>query len=556
MEGFASGAAAVRGAPAGKGGGGSSEPTGPDALGFKAQDRQVAAGGKLADPEKWKRADPPFEAYGRLRREALAGAKPKPDDNFRWRSHGLFWVAPAQDGYMCRMRIPNGILTHWQFAAVADLVDRHSNGRYTHVTTRANLQARELPPEQAPLFIEGLAEIGIIPKGTGADNIRNVTGSAAAGIDPQELLDTRSYAKAWNHHILNTREMMGLPRKFNVAFDGGGIVPTLEDTNDIGFQAVEVMEGAGVEPGVWFRLALGGITGHRDLARDTGIVLKPEDATRVADAIIRVFAEHGKRTDRNKSRMKYVLDEWGYDKYLAAVEEKLGGPLARVDPALVKPRPATDRFAHIGVHPQKQPGLNWVGVTVPVGRLSTDQMRSLAAIAREAGDGDIRMTVWQNLMISGVPDARLDDVKANIEAIGLDWRASSVRAGLVACTGNWACRFAASDTKGTALAIADHVEPRIDLDTPVNIHVTGCHNSCAQHYIGDIGLIGAKVAVGEDGAIGRLLYKDVVKEETPARVEKLLAAYMANRKGPEEGFQAFTTRHEVDDLTRMAEAAR
>lgn len=427
LEGFASGAAAVR-FPGG--GGGASEPTGPDALGFKAQDRQVAEGGKLADPEKWKRADPPFEAYARLKAEALDGKKPKPDDNFRWRFHGLFWVSPAQDGYMCRMRIPNGILTHWQFATVADLIDRHSPGRYAHVTTRANLQARELPPEEAPLFIEGLAEIGIIPKGTGADNIRNVTGSATAGIDPQELLDTRTYAKAWNHHILNTREMFGLPRKFNVAFDGGGIIPTLEDTNDVGFQAIEVGEGAPVEPGIWFRLALGGITGHRDLARDTGAVLRPADAVRVADAIIRVFAEHGKRTDRNKSRMKYVLDEWGFEKYLAAVEEKLGGPLQRLDATHVKPRPVQDRAAHLGVHPQKQPGLNWVGVTVPVGRLSTDQMRVVAEIARAAGDGDVRLTVWQNLILSGVPDAKVEDVKANLVAVGLGWQASPVRAGL------------------------------------------------------------------------------------------------------------------------------
>ena len=193
LEGFASGAAATRFPGAGVGG--PAEPTGPDAIGLRAQDRQVAAGGKLADPEKWKRADPPFEAYARLRAEALAGQKPKPDDNFRWRFHGLFWVAPAQDGFMCRMRIPNGILTHWQFAAVADLLDRYAAG-YTHVTTRANLQAREIAPEHAPLFVEGLADVGIVPKGTGADNIRNVTGSATAGIDPGEILDTRPFARA------------------------------------------------------------------------------------------------------------------------------------------------------------------------------------------------------------------------------------------------------------------------------------------------------------------------------------------------------------------------
>ena len=129
-------------------------------------------------------------------------------------------------------------------------------------------------------MVEGLADIGIIAKGAGADNIRNVTGSATAGIDPQELIDTRPHARAWHHYILNHREMYGLPRKFNIAFDGGGAVATLEDTNDIGFQAVEVAEGAPVEPGVYFRLALGGITGHKDFARDTGVILRPADASR------------------------------------------------------------------------------------------------------------------------------------------------------------------------------------------------------------------------------------------------------------------------------------
>ena len=166
---------------------------------------------------------------------------------------------------MCRLRIPNGILTHWQLAGVADLAERYGGG-YAHVTTRANLQIREIEARDAVALIEGLADLGITTKGSGADNIRNVTGSPTAGIDPQELIDTRPFARAWHHHILNHRELYGLPRKFNVAFDGGGAIPVLEDTNDIGFTAVTVREGAGVEPGVWFRLALGGITGHQDFA--------------------------------------------------------------------------------------------------------------------------------------------------------------------------------------------------------------------------------------------------------------------------------------------------
>ena len=155
---------------------------------------------------------------------------------------------------MCRLRIPNGILKHWQFAGVADLAERYGGG-YAHVTTRANLQIREIEPKNAVAMVEGIQDLGLCSRGSGADNIRNVTGTPTAGIDPQELIDTRPYAREWHFHILNDRALYGLPRKFNVGFDGAGVIPVLEDTNDIGFAAVEVKDGFGVAPGVWFRLA-------------------------------------------------------------------------------------------------------------------------------------------------------------------------------------------------------------------------------------------------------------------------------------------------------------
>src|SRR5207244_4132765 len=150
-----------------------------------------------------------------------------------------------------------------------------------------------------------------------------------------------------------------------------------------------------------------------------GVILRPDDATRVADAIVRVFTEHGDRTDRNKARLKYLLDGWGFEKFLAEVEKKLGTPLRRLDASFAEPRPAVDRHGHIGVHRQKQPGLNWIGVVLLVGKLTADQMHVLAAIAAEIGDGDIRLTVWQNLLLSGVPDAKIDEAKSRIEAAGL-----------------------------------------------------------------------------------------------------------------------------------------
>jgi ferredoxin-nitrite reductase len=566
LEGFVSGLSASRIArtnvPA------KSEPVGPDAIHFKAQDRTVAAGGKLADQEKWKREEHPFDSYPRLVKQAENNEAPKPADNFRWRYYGIFYVAPTQSSYMCRMRIPNGILKHWQFVGVADLAENFA-GPYAHVTTRANLQIREIEPKNAINVIEGLQDLGLCSRGSGADNIRNVTGTSTAGIDPQELLDTRAYAKAWHYHILNERALYGLPRKFNVAFDGAGRIATLEETNDIAFQAVEVREGFGVEPGIYFRLSLGGITGHKDFARDTGVILKPNEAIGIADAIVRVFIENGDRTNRNKSRLKYVLDAWGFDKFLSVVEERLGRKLARVPAEAIAPRPIYDRLAHIGVHPQKQPGLNWIGVALKLGKLSPEQIRGLAKLAADFGDGDIRLTVWQNLLISGVADADVATVVAAIDALGLATATSAIRAGLISCTGATGCRFAAAHTKENADEIAAWCEERVPLETPVNIHLTGCHHSCAQHYIGDIGLIGARVPINDDGdtvagyhvhvgggfgtdaVIARELLQNVKAEDAPQTIERVLKAYVENRASDDEKFINFAKRHDVEVLRRL-----
>lgn len=546
------------------------EPTGPDAVHIKAQDKVIASGKKLADQEKFKRDEHPFDAYPRLRQQALDNAPPSPADNFRWRYFGIFYVAPTQDSYMSRLRIPNGIMKHWQLSGLADLADELC-GPYSHVTTRANLQLREIPPKNVTKLIEGIQDLGLCSRGSGADNIRNVTGTPTAGIDPQELIDTRPYAREWHYHILNDRSLYGLPRKFNVAFDGAGRIAVLEETNDIAFTAFEVKDGFGVEPGVWFRLGLGGITGHKDFAKYSGIVVKPEDATAVADAIVRVFIEHGDRTNRNKARLKYVLDAMGHDGFLKLVEERLKTPFARVPEEAFAPRPAADRMAHVGVHKQKQDGFNWIGVSLTLGKLTCDQIRGLAKVAKDLGDGEIRLTVWQNLLIPGVRDENVALAIAAIKQIGLAVGASHIRAGLIACTGNAGCRFAASNTKRHAAEIGDWCEPRVDMDKPVNIHVTGCHHSCAQHYISDIGLIGARVPVGEedtvegyhlftgggfgpDADVGQEVYHDLKAEDAPKTVEGLLKAYITHRSSSDETFLSFARRHDGETLRKLADA--
>ena len=574
LEGFASGLQISR-VGRGLGGGAAakanSEPTGPDAAHIKAQDRVTAGGKKLADQEKFKREEHPFDAYPRLKAQALENAPPSPADNFRWRYYGLFYVAPAQDSYMCRLRIPNGILKHWQFAGMADLAERLC-GPFSHVTTRANLQVREIPPKHAVALIEGIQDLGLCSRGSGADNIRNVTGTPTAGIDPQELLDTRPFAREWHYHILNDRSLTGLPRKFNVAFDGAGRIAVLEDTNDIAFAAVAVRDGFGVEPGIWFRLGIGGITGHKDFAKETGIIVKPEHATKVADAIVRVFIDLGDRTNRLKARLKYVIDTMGMEKFLVAVEEKLGHAFTRVPPEAFAPRPAFDRMAHIGVHAQKQAGLNWIGVALPLGKVTCVQMRALAKLAADLGDGDIRLTVWQNLLIPGVPDENVALATAAIEALGLAVKASQIRAGLIACTGRAGCKFGNADTKRTAAAIGDWCDTRVEVDTPINIHLTGCHHSCAQHYISDIGMIGARIAVGDtddtvdgfhiltgggfgpEAELGQEVYHDLRADAVPQTVERLLKAYVAHRASPDETFLGFARRHDGETLRKLADA--
>ena len=532
-----------------------------------AQDRTVASGGKLTAEEEAKRKKHPLDRFDDLTAMASERRFPKGTDIFLSKFFGLFYVAPAQNAFMCRLRIPGGILNAHQFRGVASIAEDLGGG-YTDITTRANLQIREIGPDKPPEVLTRLTDIGLTSRGSGADNIRNVTGSPTAGIDPQELIDTRPHARALHHFILHHRELYGLPRKFNIAFDGGGRVVVLEDTNDIAFTAVQVAESFGAPPGVYYRLALGGITGHHDFARATDVIVAPAETTRVAEAVLRVFIAEGDRTDRTKARLKYVLDRWGIAKFLDAMEEFLGSKLMRVDPAAILPRPGQDKHGHVGVHTQKQPGLNYVGVVIPQARMQAAIMRGLADIAERFGSGTLRLTVWQNLLISDIPDARLDHALAAIAALGLDWRASPLRGGLVACTGNVGCKFSASDTKRHATELVDWLEPRITIDQPLNIHLTGCHHSCAQHYVADIGLLATKVEQGDEmiegydllvgggaGAhqsLGRLVRKSVPFAHLPPLILSLLTAWTEQRD-PSEDFQSWTTRQSDECLAALCD---
>jgi ferredoxin-nitrite reductase len=466
---------------------------------------------------------------------------------------------------MCRLRIPNGILSSHQMRGLAELADRFGGG-YADVTTRANLQIREIRARDLLSVLIGVQDLGLHTRGAGADNIRNVTGTPTAGIDVQELIDTRPLARELHHYILHHRELYGLPRKFNIAFDGGGTVSSLEDTNDIGFAAVRSRAASGASAGVGFRVLLGGITGHGDFARDSGILLEPRECVPAAAAMVKVFIEHGDRTDRKKARLKHLLERWGVPRFLEETEKRLGSPLRRVPENDCEPRGPVLKHAHVGLHPQKQAGLVYAGVVLPVGRMTGAQMRGLASTAEKHGSATIRLTVWQNVLISDIPRQRAEAVAHEVEAIGLSTSASNVRAGLVACTGNRGCRYSSTDTKAHALEVARHVESRVRLDEPVNIHFTGCSHSCAQHSIGDIGLLGTKVQVGEEMAegyhvfvgggygaersLGREVYRSVPFAGVPALIERMLRAFLERRVG-KESFRDFVSSRSTPELLEI-----
>lgn len=531
----------------------------------------------LTRQELWKRELHGLDAWDRLLEHAEQNRFPDAADTFRFRYHGLFYVAPAQNSFMLRCRIPAGELTAAQLSGLAALTDDFGDGKAA-VTTRSNLQIRGIAPRHLVQVVTRLQSLGLTSRGSGVDNVRNITASPTAGFDPQELLDTRPYAHALHHYILNHRDLYDLPRKFNVAFEGGGSIDTVADTNDIGFMAVTVPPDTTgtaltdpapipLEPGVHFRLELCGITGHRQLATDTGLVIPPSQAIAVAAAMIRVFIAHGDRTDRKKARLKYLVDRWGIPKFLEETQKKLSFPLVLLPLDRCQPRPPAIKHGHLGTYRQRQPGLNYLGVVVPVGLLTSRQMRRLADLASNYGSGHLRLTPWQNLLIPDLPDAFVPTVQRQLVRIGLHHRAESVTGGLVACTGNAGCQWAATATKAHALALARHLEPRVPLDRPINIHLTGCPNSCAQHYVGDIGLQGVKVpsgsataegyhvvlggGTGAESGIGRQVFTALPFEQIPPLLERLLLHYQ-NHRQPGESFTEFTRRHDLDALQQMA----
>jgi ferredoxin-nitrite reductase len=519
----------------------------------------------LCQQEIWKLEQHGLDIWDKLLAHAEVNKFPDKADTFRFRYHGLFYVAPAQDAFMLRCRVPAGQLTAEQFRGLSEIAEDWGKG-YADITTRANIQIREIAPKHIVKVLLKLQELGLTSRGSGVDNVRNITASPTAGIDPAEIINTQPYAKALHYYILNNRDLYDLPRKFNVAFEGGESISVVADTNDIGFVATRVKEGAEVPAGVYFRVQLAGITGHRQFAADAGILVRPEQSVAVGAAILRVYIEHGDRTNRKQARLKYLIDRWGIPKFVEEVEKKLSFPLIFFPlEKCVPPHPPV-LHGHLGVYKQSQKNRNYIGVAIPVGRLRVRQMRRIADLARNYGSGELRLTVWQNLILPNIPDGFVETVKRSLVRIGLHYEATSITGGVIACTGNTGCKFAATNTKGQAVELARYLERKLHLDQPISIHLTGCPNSCAQHYIGDIGLLGVKIGQNEnqqeayhvffggragfEQQLGKQVFHGVAFSELPALLEKVMKIYLERRSG-NETFIQFVTRHEVSRLQEI-----
>jgi len=517
----------------------------------KTEDEEI----HLTAEERLKNEEHPLDSHYRILENARQNKAPEKDEVFRFKSSGLFYLTPVKDAFMARLRIPGGVVKTYQLREIAHIASEITTG-YVQITTRANFQIRLIKPKDTPEFLRRIQSVGLHTKGAGADNIRNLTNNPTAGIDPHELIDCTPFVNELADFILAHREFYNLPRKFNIAFDGGGLIGSVEDTNDIGVKAVRHGETVG------FRIALGGATGHQAFAKDLGVLVAPEEIVKVVVAIIRVFIAHGNRTDRKKARLKHLLESWSLEKYLEETEKVLGYsiPRASLDHALIEYPSEKIAHSHIGAYPQRQAGFQYLGVTIPVGQITPKQMLRLADLADNYGSGEIRLTVWQNLIIPNIPDAYIETVKKAIHSMGLGSTQSHVASGVIACTGNKYCKFSSTDTKGHALALIKYLEKKVPLDRPVNIHVTGCPHSCAQHYMGDIGLLGAKTrdggeayhvlvggGFGNNAACGRQIFKALPVEELNSTVEKMLQAYLKHRAA-EESFQDFTIRHDLNSL--------
>ncbi|MPZ98668.1 MAG: ferredoxin--nitrite reductase [Dehalococcoidia bacterium] len=417
------------------------------------------------------------------------------DDLQRMKWYGVFHRSQRPGTFMMRLRITGGRLTTAQTLAIADVASEFGHGS-ADITSRQNIQLRDLSLYDIPTVIERLGAAGVQTLQTGLDNVRNYIGCPLAGIDGGELLDTTPLLEAIGEAHLLVREFSNLPRKLNISLAGCREDCGHAQTQDLGFVPATLDVGGREVAG--FNVLVGGALGGTSprLATPLDVFVAPSEVVDVFTALLRVYRDHGPREKRSQARLKWLLDEWGESRLRDAVEAEVGRPLAHAG------RDERTHVAgdHLGVHPQRQPGLSYVGLHVPVGRISAAQLAELAHLAERHGGSEVRLTVDQNVVIPHVADDALDGLLAEplLDALrpdpGVLWR------NLVVCTGNDYCHYSLIDTKNRALDVVAELESRgVDAPPGTRIHMSGCVHACGKHHIADIGLQGANVRI--DGRV-------------------------------------------------------
>ncbi len=456
------------------------------------------------------------------------------------REHRLKWLGvffrPVTPGkFMMRLRAPSGITTSDQLRVLGDIIQRYGDDGSADITTRQSIQLRGIRIEDLPEIFRKMAAVGLTSMQSAMDNVRNITGSPVAGLEAGELYDTRELIQELQDRIINkgegNPEFSNLPRKFNIAIAGCRDNSVHAEINDLAF--VPAFKGAVFG----FNVLVGGFfSGKRcDAAIPMNVWVAPDEVVEFSLSILRLFRDNGLRANRMKARLMFLIDEWGIEKFRAQAERVYGKMLVAAAP---KDEIEWEKRDHIGVYPQKQAGLSYVGLHIPVGHLQAADFFELARLAEVYGTGEVRFTVEQNAIIPNVADAKLELLLSEPTLQKFQVNPGNLTRTVVSCTGAQFCNFAMIETKQHAVSVIDAVEAQVDVPKPVRIHWTGCPNSCGQPQVADIGLMGAKVrkdgqtveavdifmggTVGKDAKLGDKVMKGVPLSELDGVLVDLL----------------------------------
>ena len=514
-----------------------------------------------ADAEAIKKAKDGLDVWPDILRYAQDGySSIAPDDFLRMRWYGIYQQQPNEGHFMLRVKVPSGSMSSEQMRAVATVAKDHGRG-IADITTRQNFQFHWITINEMPTVIGKLEAAGLTTSGACGDITRNVCGCPVAGVDPNELYDTREIVESVTKFFLNNKDFSDLPRKYKISISGCPIHCNQPEINDVGIQAVRRNVNGNEEIGFHVRVG-GGLSTQPYFAQQLDIFIKPEQILEVCRAVTEIFRDCGYRQRRNHTRLKFLVADWGAAKFREELIQRLGWT---PEPAAIALEPAgTVQQDHLGIHAQKQAGKSWIGVSVITGRLTGEQMFAAAAIADKFCGGELRTTTQQNYLFPNIDDGNLEAAKAELLAAGFHWDVSEFHRGAVSCTGNEFCNLAITETKARLREIVGYLESQMVYDEPIRIHLNGCPNSCGQHHIGDIGLQGCKARLndgtqveaydvclggrlGADAKFVRPISRKVPADKVKFALENLLRAFRANRSEGEK-FGPFTDRHEDETL--------